>query len=78
MTSIATVAGAVPLITTGGAGGAARAAIGVVIVCGRVDRDPHHPVPHPDPLPPAGGAPGHRARLRASSKISWARTQPAE
>ena len=34
MTSIATVAGAIPLITTGGAGGAARAAIGVVIVAG--------------------------------------------
>ena len=34
MTSIATVAGAVPLITAGGAGGAARASIGVVIVFG--------------------------------------------
>ncbi|MBA17851.1 MAG: multidrug transporter AcrB, partial [Sphingomonas sp.] len=34
MTSIATVAGAVPLVTAGGAGGAARAAIGVVIISG--------------------------------------------
>ena len=34
MTSIATVMGAVPLIVSGGAGGAARASIGVVIVFG--------------------------------------------
>ncbi|QIG79618.1 efflux RND transporter permease subunit [Stakelama tenebrarum] len=34
MTSIATVAGAVPLVAAGGAGSAARAAIGVVIICG--------------------------------------------
>ncbi|WP_431469862.1 efflux RND transporter permease subunit [Sphingosinithalassobacter sp. LHW66-3] len=34
MTSIATVAGAVPLVASGGAGGAARAAIGVVIISG--------------------------------------------
>ncbi len=34
MTSIATCAGAVPLVVAGGAGGAARAAIGVVIVFG--------------------------------------------
>ncbi|HEY0447082.1 MAG TPA: efflux RND transporter permease subunit [Allosphingosinicella sp.] len=34
MTSIATVAGAVPLVISGGAGGAARASIGVVIVFG--------------------------------------------
>ncbi|MFZ5746331.1 MAG: efflux RND transporter permease subunit [Pseudomonadota bacterium] len=34
MTSFATVAGAVPLVTAGGAGGAARAAIGVVIIFG--------------------------------------------
>jgi multidrug efflux pump len=34
MTSIATIAGAVPLIVAGGAGGAARASIGVVIVFG--------------------------------------------
>ena len=34
MTSIATVAGAVPLVTSGGAGGAARASIGVVIIFG--------------------------------------------
>ena len=34
MTSIATVAGAVPLVLSGGAGSAARAAIGVVIVFG--------------------------------------------
>ncbi|HYJ51857.1 MAG TPA: efflux RND transporter permease subunit, partial [Allosphingosinicella sp.] len=34
MTSIATVAGAVPLMLAGGAGGAARTAIGVVIVWG--------------------------------------------
>ncbi|CAN5559311.1 efflux RND transporter permease subunit [soil metagenome] len=34
MTSIATVMGAVPLIVSGGAGGAARTAIGVVIVFG--------------------------------------------
>jgi len=34
MTSIATVAGAVPLMLSGGAGAAARTAIGVVIVFG--------------------------------------------
>ncbi len=34
MTSIATIAGAVPLVIGGGAGGAARASIGVVIVFG--------------------------------------------
>jgi multidrug efflux pump len=34
MSSIATVMGAVPLILTGGAGAAARSAIGVVIVFG--------------------------------------------
>ena len=34
MTSIATVAGAVPLVAGGGAGGAARASIGVVIIFG--------------------------------------------
>jgi multidrug efflux pump len=34
MTSIATVAGAVPLVTTGGAGGASRASIGVVVIFG--------------------------------------------
>jgi multidrug efflux pump len=34
MTSIATVAGAVPLMIAGGAGAAARQAIGVVIVFG--------------------------------------------
>jgi multidrug efflux pump len=34
MTSIATIAGAIPLVIGGGAGGAARASIGVVIVFG--------------------------------------------
>jgi multidrug efflux pump len=34
MTSIATVAGAVPLVVSGGAGGAARGSIGVVIIFG--------------------------------------------
>jgi len=34
MTSIATVMGAVPLVTTGGAGAASRVAIGIVIVFG--------------------------------------------
>ncbi len=34
MTSIATIAGAVPLVTSGGAGGAARASIGVVVIFG--------------------------------------------
>ncbi len=34
MTSIATIAGAIPLVIAGGAGGAARASIGVVIVFG--------------------------------------------
>ena len=54
MTSIATVAGAVPLMLASGAGAAARTAIGVVIVFGVSIATADHPVPDPAALFAAG------------------------
>ena len=82
MTSIATVAGAVPLMLASGAGAAARDRDRRRDRLRRVDRDPDHPVPDPAPLFAAGAlhrlAAGGDPQAGGPARRAAPQPQPAE